>query len=581
MKAITHARLGLASATVTLASALATLVALGVPGGAASIAHAAEDGGTRSIFASGAGNRALGMGGAFVGVADDASAMIWNAGGLGRLERLELQATHSAYGDFGSREDYLSVVLPDWRWGAAGLAVRYYGIDGIENRDDGNLLLGSDLSNSEMEIALGFGRPISGSMSVGGAVKLQRQSLAGFSGSGLGADFGVLGRAPAALRSRAGWADRLTWGVAVRNAIQPAIRLDQESVPDPSVLRAGLAYEQPSIAGRPVLLAVDLEKSPGVGMKLHAGLDVRIHALLGIRAGMNAGRLTAGMGVAWRDFTVDYAFAGGDLAGIHRVGLSRVLGRTVSQQREAAVKAREAALQAALDEAFQKRQVEQLENLLARVRSAQAEGDHEKALEVLATISILDPNQADARALEAISLGERAKRLAADSLRVRLAADSIALAQKRAAVKIPAPKPTETAQKPPTPAPRAVASATPRGGTPTPAPAPQLTPEQQRMVEQLYRSGLGAMAERRLDDALRYWELAWSMAPGYKRLAEYLKREYLIRGMDSFASGKLDQALAYWEKALQVDPNDPRAASYITRARTQQARTKAIMSGSR
>jgi len=101
------------------------------------------------------------------------------------------------------------------------------------------------------------------------------------------------------------------------------------------------------------------------------------------------------------------------------------------------------------------------------------------------------------------------------------------------------------------------------------------------MVEHLYRSGLGAMAERRLDDALRYWELAWSMAPGYKRLAEYLKREYLIRGMDSFASGKLDQALAYWEKALQVDPSDPRAASYITRARTQQARTREIMSGSR
>jgi tetratricopeptide (TPR) repeat protein len=559
-------------------AAIAGLAALGAP----SIAHAAEDGGTRSAFASGAGNRALAMGGAFVGVADDASAMIWNAGGLGRLERLELQATHAAYGDFGSREDYLSVVLPDWRWGAAGLAVRYYGIDGIEYRDDGNLLLGSALSNSEMEIALGFGRPVSGALSVGGAVKLQRQSLAGFSGSGLGADLGVLGRAPASLRSRAAWADRLTWGVAVRNAIQPAIRLDQESVPDPSVLRAGLAYEQPSVGGRPVLFAVDLEKSPGVGMKLHAGLDVRIHALLGIRAGMNAGRLTAGMGVAWRDFTVDYAFAGGDLANIHRVGLSRVLGRTVSQQRDAAVKAREAALQAALDEAFQKRQVEQLEDLLARARSAQAEGNHEKALELLATISILDPNHAEGRALEVISLRERAKRLAADSLRVRLAADSIALAQMRAAaVKTPAPKPTEIAQKPPAPAPRAGATTTPRGVATGPAPAPPLTPEQQRMVEQLYRSGLGAMAERRLDDALRYWELAWSMAPGYKRLAEYLKREYLIRGMDSFASGKLDQALAYWEKALQVDPNDPRAASYITRARTQQARTREIMSGSR
>jgi cytochrome c-type biogenesis protein CcmH/NrfG len=71
------------------------------------------------------------------------------------------------------------------------------------------------------------------------------------------------------------------------------------------------------------------------------------------------------------------------------------------------------------------------------------------------------------------------------------------------------------------------------------------------------------------------------MAPTYKKLAEYLKREYLIRGMDSFASGKVDQALVYWEKALDVDPQDQRATSYILRARTQQARTREIMSGGR
>jgi len=125
-----------------------------------SVAHAAEDGGTRSIFASGAGNRALGMGGAFVGVADDASAMIWNAGGLGRIQRLELQATHSGYVELESREDYLSVVLPSWRWGTAGISLRHFGISGIESRDNGNLLLSDNLSNSETEIALGFGRPL-------------------------------------------------------------------------------------------------------------------------------------------------------------------------------------------------------------------------------------------------------------------------------------------------------------------------------------------------------------------------------------------------------------------------------------
>lgn len=554
-----------------LGAALAMSLTLFAPS-----ALAAEDAGTRSIFASGAGNRALGMGGAFVGVADDASAMIWNAGGLAQLQRLEVQATHAAYGDLGSREDYVAAVLPDWRWGTAGLSIRYYGIDGIESRDDGNALLGGNLSDTEMEIGLGFGRTLSRSMSLGGSVKLQRQSLAGFSGSGLGADLGVLGRLP----SHALWAEHLSWGLSVRNIIQPRIRLDRESVADPSVVRAGIALDPPSILGRPALVAVDLEKSPGMAVKAHAGLEFRVHPLLRMRAGFSAGRMTAGMGVAWHDFAMDYAFTNGELTDVHRIGISRVLGKTMLQKREAAARARDAALQASLDDAFQKRQSEQLDDLLARVKSAQSERDHDKALGVLATIAILYPNQAEARSLEAISL--RAKKAEADSLRHRAAADSAAAVasgqaierKRQAALTTPPktmPKPVEATPKP----------VTPGTAAPKPPERPPLTPEQEKMVEDLYRSGLTAMSERRPDDALRYWELAWTMAPEYKKLAEYLKREYLIRGMDSFASGKVEQALVYWEKAHEVDPQDARATSYILRARTQQARTREIMSGGR
>jgi len=586
-----------------------------------SVAHAAEDGGTRSIFASGAGNRALGMGGAFVGVADDASAMIWNAGGLGIIQRLELQATHSGYVDLESREDYLSVVLPSWRWGTAGISVRHFGIDGIESRDDGNVLLGDNLSNSETEIALGFGRPVSEAVSVGGTVKLQRQSLAGFSGSGLGADLGVLARPSALLRTPAEWMERLTWGISVRNVVQPSIRLDQESVHDPSVIRTGFSYQHPSIAGRPALFTLDLEKSRAVTTKVHAGLEVRVHPLLGIRTGINGGRLAAGMAVAWRDFVVDYAFGDGDLSSVHRVGISRSLGRTLAQQREAASRAQEADIQAKLDEAFQIRQTQQLEDLLARAKAAQADSDFDKALEVLATIAILYPGQLEARALEALCHREKGRQLeahgdyvsaavafgravaiapddtaaVAGQVRARIAGDRLAArgvilrSQARTdsdttAANSSDTSPTvagahaigKTSSRKSAGAPeRRVEVESHRAAAPVPE-KPRLSPERQREVEKLYTAGLAAMSERRVDDALRYWELAWSMDPGYKRLAEYLKREYLIRGMEFFASGKLDDAMSYWQKALQMDPTDTRAASYIARARTQQARTREL-----
>src|SRR5256885_17141396 len=114
--------------------------------------------------------------------------------------------------------------MPDWRWGTAGLSVRYFGIDGIESRDDGNALGGANLSDTEMEIGLGYGRPLSRSLSLGGTVKLQRQSLAGFSGSGLGADIGVLGRAPSGPLAPAGWMGRLSLGAPGATASQPRVR---------------------------------------------------------------------------------------------------------------------------------------------------------------------------------------------------------------------------------------------------------------------------------------------------------------------------------------------------------------------
>ena len=90
---------------------------------------------------------------------------------------MEVQAAHTEYAATGSNEDYAAFALPDWRWGAIGVSLRHFGVDGIERRDDRNLLLEGDLSDSETEITLGFGRSLSDVLGIGGAVKLQRQSL--------------------------------------------------------------------------------------------------------------------------------------------------------------------------------------------------------------------------------------------------------------------------------------------------------------------------------------------------------------------------------------------------------------------
>ena len=106
-----------------------------------------------------------------------------------------------------------------------------------------------------------------------------------------------------------------------------------------------------------------------------------------------------------------------------------------------------------------------------------------------------------------------------------------------------------------------------------------MTSQQRREVEDLYRRGIAAMKAERNEDAVRYWELVYSIDPDYEQVKEYLKREYLLGGMDSFAAGELEAAVAYWEKALRLDPTDEKTMGYLTRAREQLSRTREILSG--
>jgi len=556
---------------------VAIAVALTIAAAAPHAAHAQEAGGTRSIFSSGAGARALSLGGAFTAVPNDASALLWNPGALGYVERMEIEAAHAAYGELGFRQEYASLVLPSWRWGVAGITFQSFGVGGIEARDDRNQLIDSDLTDSETEITVGFGRALSEAVSVGGAVKVQRQHIAGWSGSGLGADVGLLVRPGLVLRSESVWSDRLTLGLSIRNLVEPRLRLDQESVSDPATTRVGIAYRQPAPGGSTILAAIDLERSAGIGARLHTGMEVRLHPALALRSGLNDGKFAAGAGVSWRDFSLDYTFEDRDEAPVHRVGISRAFGMPVNERREAAATKAEQAVLARMEEAFRIRQEAQIGDLLTRAESAHASGSLEEALDILGTVSTLDPGNIKAAALHELVLREQSMRQEAAG-KLRKQQDEEALARR-----VPSIQPTS----PPAPAmvvppkkPAAPADSTRQVKAKAPS-KPPISKQTEREVEALYKRGLQAMSERRAEEALRYWELVWSLHPGYQNVDDLLKREYLTRGMEYFASGRLEEAMSYWERALRIDPTDERAKGYLARARTQMERTRELMGETR
>jgi len=668
----------------------ATLLVLAICGsGVWNSVHAGDDGGGRSVFATGAGNRALALGGAYTALANDASSPLWNPAGLGFVLRRELEVTQTSYYGLGINEQYASFVMPSWRWGTPSLTFRHFGVSGIEQRDDRNALLSEDLSDNELEFSFGFGRQFGDNWSLGTVMKLQHQSLAGFGDTGFGLDLGAMVRPLAFFYPNNLLMERLMVGLFVRNAIRPSLRLDQEGVFDPTGARLGFAYTVSAWGEYPLTLAFDLEQTRGMNTCAHSGFELAVHPLLSLRGGIGDGSFTAGSGMTWNGVSVNYAFENNDFDMVHRIGASFSFGATVEERRLAAREAEENEMHARLAQMYEGQRQERIRQLLVDAEEQKALGNLQEAIRILDVLRTLEPSHDQAGQLKAQylrALGEQletrgnyadaaltfAQALEIDPdddvagdgvVRCRALSDEQAarsevirrrfnaaldafsrndlaaardgfeatldlapddaeaagmLARTIAAVDLSvanlidqagrmidwghfdeAEKALDDARRLDSIAPqldrtfrrlaqaraaserRTTPPGTAAGNTGTgvePATKP-LTDDQKREVEYLYKRAMTAMSKNRIDEALKYWELVWSIAPDYERVVDHLKGEYLRRGMEYFADGDLDKAVDLWEQALRIDPNDERTKGYLTRAREQKARAREIFGG--
>ncbi len=357
------------------------------------------DAGGQSIFAYGAGARALGMGGAATAAAEGAELVFWNPGALGLLERRSLQLGHASLYGLAMQEQYAALAWPNWRWGVLALGFQSYSVASIEGRDESNLITATDLEDLEQQLSLAYARPFGRGWSLGAAVKLRRQELAGMSGGAIGLDLGLQLKPALALGWERPALSPLRLGLRLGNAVQPRLRLDSDAVSDPRSLRIGLGYGRP-VAGLGVDAALDLERVEQRALGLHAGLELS-YSLLALRAGWGYERLQAGAEIRWRDWGLNYVFEDNALESVHRFGLSLRFGADLPSQRLAAARAQDEALQARLDKAFAAKQTARVDELLAMAAAAREAQQQEDALGHLATLLALDPTNARALALAA------------------------------------------------------------------------------------------------------------------------------------------------------------------------------------
>ena len=279
----------------------------------------------------GLGARPVGLGRAFVALADDANAALYNPAGLAGLESTQLTSMYArlypGIDDDKLHIGYLGVARPVSRIGTFGL--------GVTN-------LWADLYGENV-FTLSYGRPINDRISLGANLKLMRwsaegytdaetgQSESGLSWSGLGVDLGALYH----LRTGLLGADGMRLGLALFNINQPsAADNGSEDGKVPLGIEGGLAYLRDNFK-----LLVSYSRRDGKS-RLHAGQEMELWnqssplgmASFSIRAGGFAllsegdgGELDFGCGFAVRNALIDYAYvyplALKDAGGCHKISI--------------------------------------------------------------------------------------------------------------------------------------------------------------------------------------------------------------------------------------------------------------------
>jgi hypothetical protein len=304
------------------------------------------------------GARALGMGGAFTAVADDATAPYWNPAGMVYLPYREVIPQHQEKFGNLANHDYLGGVWPlggaKGRNAALGVGIVRFAVDdipitprpgalrpgidfldygsdrdpttpdpgqadGVWERGETLLLDPQDLfmaSSSDLAVLLSFARQRGERWSFGGNLKFVRQSIPDtlpgehVTSFGAGVDAGLMYMPSDAVTLGAVMHDLTTtylaWSNGTREMIAPT-------------LDTGAAFTFHPADRHALTWAVDLawgferrnydaELSAGPATwDVRTGIEYWYHSLLALRTGVNAKDLTFGAGLRYKQVGVDYA----------------------------------------------------------------------------------------------------------------------------------------------------------------------------------------------------------------------------------------------------------------------------------
>jgi tetratricopeptide (TPR) repeat protein len=280
------------------------------------------DYGTESVFTLGAGVRSVGMGGAYTAISDDSSGIAFNPAGQAWLERQEASFMYyPLYENTVFNSGVYGIPLLDF--GTAAAAFYRISTGGIKGYDEFDVQI-PDFEYSEYKVTMLYAKNINESLAFGVRVNAYGVNVQKLSGTGFGADAGIMYKP----------FDFLTVGATLENVVKPYISISGKAEDLPQRYILGLAgnYET---AGFKFILSADFIAGERENFKYRAGAEIAWNNMLALRAGYDDGMLCLGGGLSLFNASVDYAFiANPYLGNLSVAGVSYSFGMSIDEQKK-------------------------------------------------------------------------------------------------------------------------------------------------------------------------------------------------------------------------------------------------------
>lgn len=324
-----------------------------------------EDGSHTAEFLShGVGARALGMGSAFVSIADDATAAYWNPAGLATVEKHAFSAMYSdSFGTGGGNSlndgllqyNFANYVQHVEGFGSLAVSWIRLGIDDIPlttfSDTNGNGILGDFqdrngngikeegelyidrpeikelFSNTDNALLISYACQVNRTLALGGNLKLLKQSIFENSGTGFGLDLGLIVEPVAGLRI----------GAMLEDATGTQVEWDTETGPtftrEPQ-FRLGASFQIALPLIGTATVGTDLQTSQkdldtgddSISTLLRFGAEYWLFNTIAFRVGAHDSKLAAGAGFRLHldqaTMFADYAFNAHEIGDSQRISIS-------------------------------------------------------------------------------------------------------------------------------------------------------------------------------------------------------------------------------------------------------------------